>query len=75
MNGKIKTLVTDRGFGFITLDDGREVFFHRSALPNPNQFSDLDEGDQVEVEIEAAAAAPKGPRAKSVKLVSASTPA
>ncbi len=65
--------MTDRGFGFITLETGQEVFFHRSALANPNQFSDLDEGDQVEVDVDPAA--PKGPRARTLKLVSASTPA
>ncbi len=69
-NGTIKSLSSDRGFGFITLADGREVFFHRSALANPNQFSDLDEGDQVEVDVDPAA--PKGPRAKTVRLIETS---
>ncbi len=75
MKATIKRLVTDRGFGFLTLEDGKEVFFHRSALADPNQFADLDEDQQVEVEIETTAASPKGPRARTVKLVSASTPA
>ena len=32
MKGKIKKLISDRGFGFIIAEDGKEVFFHRTAL-------------------------------------------
>ena len=31
MNGTIKRLVSDKGFGFIAASDGNEYFFHRSA--------------------------------------------
>src|SRR5215216_2477214 len=30
--GTVKKLVSERGFGFITAEDGKEYFFHRSAL-------------------------------------------
>jgi CspA family cold shock protein len=49
MFGTIKKIVRDKGFGFITPDDGsEEVFFHRTRLaPNVN-FEDLREGEEVE---------------------------
>jgi CspA family cold shock protein len=49
MFGTIKKIVRDKGFGFITPDDGSdEVFFHRTRLaPNVN-FEDLREGEEVE---------------------------
>ncbi|MEO8898769.1 MAG: cold shock domain-containing protein, partial [Candidatus Dormibacter sp.] len=31
-NGTIKKVQSDRGFGFITAEDGQEYFFHRSGL-------------------------------------------
>ena len=59
--GTIKTLVPERGFGFIGGDDGKEDFFHRSAVAGYG-VGDLLEGQLVELEPEAAA--PKGPRAR-----------
>lgn len=63
MQGTIKRVVRDRGFGFIRSTEGREVFFHRSSLQGLN-FDTLKEGDTVEFEIEDG---PKGPRAASVR--------
>jgi len=65
--GKIKKLVGDRGFGFISDTDGREVFFHQSSLIDV-KFTDITEGQEVEFEIENSA---KGPRAINVKIVKA----
>ena len=62
--GKIKKVVRERGFGFISDTDGREVFFHQSSLID-TQFDALKEEDNVEFEIENS---PKGPRAINVKL-------
>ncbi len=62
--GKIKKLVRDRGFGFITDTDGREVFFHQSALTEV-QFDGLNEDQAVEFGVENS---PKGPRAINVKI-------
>ena len=67
--GTIKT-VTDRGFGFIQPENGREdVFFHRSALVDAS-FEQLRQGDHVTF---TAAHDPrgKGLRASDVHLVSA----
>ena len=61
--GKIKKLVRDRGFGFISDTDGREVFFHQSALVGMT-FDSLQEGSGVEFDIEKS---DKGPRAVNVK--------
>ena len=65
MQGTIKRIIRDRGFGFIRSTDGQEVFFHRSGLQQLN-FDGLKEGEQVEFEIERGE---KGPRATSVRAV------
>jgi len=67
--GKIKKLVRERGFGFISDTDGREVFFHQSSLID-TKFEALNEEQEVEFEIEKS---PKGPRGINVRLVSSST--
>ena len=52
MFGTIKKVVKDKGFGFITADDGGdEVFFHRSALSPKVYFDDLREGNQVQFDV------------------------
>jgi CspA family cold shock protein len=64
MNGKVKRLVTDKGFGFILAEDGSEYFFHQSAC-NGCRFDDLREGQNVTF---SKGQGPKGPRAEDVKL-------
>ena len=61
--GKIKRLIWNRGFGFISAEDGTEVFFHRSALQGVD-FDSLKEGDSVEFDVEKG---DRGPRAVNVK--------
>ena len=46
--GTIKKLVSDRGFGFITAEDGKEYFFHRNELETPSDFDRLAGGESVE---------------------------
>jgi CspA family cold shock protein len=66
MNGKIKRLVRDRGFGFIQPDGGGEdIFFHRTACGRGVNFDTLKENDRVSFE---AGNGPKGPRAEEVEL-------
>mgnify|MGYP005834054283 CR=1 FL=1 len=65
MQGVIKKLVADRGFGFIAADRG-DVFFHHSAVVD-GQFDDLKEGQRVEYELEQSRRTDRGPRASSVK--------
>jgi CspA family cold shock protein len=64
LKGKIKRLIRDRGFGFITAEDDKEVFFHRSALAEED-FDALEEGTSVEFNLEEG---PKGSRAVSVRV-------
>jgi len=63
--GTIKKLVSDRGFGFIAAEDGKEYFFHRTGLDSSINFDSLDGGERVSFEIEASQ---KGPRANRIKL-------
>jgi len=63
LKGKIKRVIRERGFGFISAEDGKEVFFHRSALQGVN-FDTLEEGNEVEFDVERG---DKGPRAVNVK--------
>lgn len=49
MTGKIKTLHTDKGYGFIRGEDGTDYFFHRSAVKNA-EFDTLKKGHEVTFE-------------------------
>ena len=66
--GTIKKVVSDRGFGFISGDDGKEYFFHRSGLQPSLEFDRLGGGEKVEFDVEAG---PKGPRAVRVRAEAA----
>jgi cold shock protein len=62
--GTIKKLVSDRGFGFITAEDGKDYFFHRDGLTASLDFDRLTGGEKVQFEIEPS---PKGARAKNIQ--------
>jgi cold shock protein len=64
MNGTIKRLVSDKGFGFVAAADGNEYFFHQSACVDGG-FDQLREGQSVTF---TTGHGPKGPRAESVRL-------
>ena len=64
MQGTIKRLVSDKGFGFILASDGNDYFFHNSACADA-RFNDLREGQPVTFD---RGQGPKGPRAENVKL-------
>lgn len=52
MNGTIKKLVSEKGFGFISSEgQEKDLFFHSNNLVGV-QFSDLREGDAVSYETE-----------------------
>ena len=51
MQGKIKKIIRDRGFGFISCESGDDIFFHRSVLIGIN-FNELEVGNNVTFEIE-----------------------
>jgi CspA family cold shock protein len=62
--GTVKKVVADRGFGFITGDDGKDYFFHRDALDGTIQFERLVGGEKVEFDAQSS---PRGPRAVNVR--------
>ena len=64
MEGKVRKLIWDRGFGFITAEDGKDVFFHHSSLSG-GDFNVLKQGVSVEFDLEEG---PKGQRAVNVKM-------
>lgn len=66
--GKVKLLVTKRGYGFIAPADGDDVFFAHNAVPS-HGFRKLELGQEVEFElIGGAGRSAKGPRAKLVTI-------
>ena len=65
VTGTIKWFNSAKGYGFITRDNGEDVFVHHSAI-QAEGFRSLDEGDQVEFTIEQG---PKGPAAAEVKRI------
>ncbi|MEA1884080.1 MAG: cold shock domain-containing protein [Thermotogota bacterium] len=63
--GTVKWFNTQKGYGFITKDDGDDVFVHYSAIQSDG-FKNLEEGQAVEFEISDGN---KGPQASNVTLV------
>ena len=63
VNGIVKRLVSDKGFGFIAADDGSEYFFHQSACATTS-FDELREGQAVTFD---RGQGPKGPRGENVR--------
>ena len=65
MDGTIKRMVSDKGFGFVAAADGNEYFFHQSAV-TAGTFDQLREGQAVTFNTGPG---PKGPRAENVRAV------
>jgi CspA family cold shock protein len=64
--GHVKWFNEKKGFGFISRDDGNDVFVHFSAIKRDG-FKSLYEGDEVEFEVTQG---PKGLQATNVVVVS-----
>jgi cold shock protein len=62
ITGTVKWFNTTKGYGFITREDGPDVFVHYSAI-QLDGFRNLEEGDRVEFSVEES---PKGPQASNV---------
>ena len=64
--GTVKWFSDEKGFGFITPDDGgKDLFVHHSGI-NSNGFRSLAEGAKVEYELGESA---KGPQATNVRII------
>ena len=63
MKGTVKWYNHFKGYGFISGEDGKDVFVHRTALTTG---TDIDENDSVEYEIETSE---RGPKALNVKML------
>ncbi len=63
--GKVKWFNSSKGYGFITTDDGTDVFVHHSDIQGEG-FKTLREGETVEFDITEGQ---KGPKAANVHKV------
>ena len=64
-NGTVKWFNERKGFGFIELENGSDVFVHFSAI-NSTGFKNLEDGARVTLDVEQG---PKGPSAANVTVV------
>lgn len=65
MKGTVKMFNKEKGFGFITSEDGSDVFFHYSEL-QVEGFKTAEQGDKVEFELQQS---DRGPRAANIRKV------
>ncbi len=64
-NGTVKWFNNQKGYGFISLESGKEVFVHHSAISGDG-FKSLEESQKVECEVQNG---PKGEQAVNVVKV------
>jgi len=64
--GKVKWFSNQKGYGFITPENGNDVFVHHSAIQGDG-YKTLEEGQEVEFEVTTG---PKGEQATNVVKVS-----
>lgn len=66
LNGSVKWFNSDKGFGFITPENGgKDVFVHFSGILG-DKFKTLNEGDRVEYNLQDS---PRGPSAIEVAVI------
>ena len=61
--GKVKWFSNKKGYGFITGDNGQEIFVHQTAIKSSG-FRTLEQGEQVDYNIIVS---DKGPKAENVQ--------
>ncbi len=64
VKGTVKWFSSEKGYGFISQENGPDVFVHHSGI-NAAGFKTLNEGDEVTFEIQQG---PKGPSAVNVTV-------
>lgn len=64
--GTVKWFNNQKGFGFITMEDGTDIFVHYSGIVSDKKFKSIEEGQTVEFEI---ADCEKGKQAINVTVV------
>lgn len=64
-NGIVKWFNDKKGFGFIEMEDGGDIFVHHTAI-NMTGFRTLEEGDRVTFDVEQS---DRGPAAKNVSKI------
>ena len=65
MNGTVKWFNGEKGFGFITGEDGNDVFAHFSQI-NSEGYKSLEEGQKVSYDVVKG---PKGPQAENITVI------
>ena len=65
--GKVKFFSAEKGFGFLSYDDGEDVFVHRDALPEG--VTELKKGQRVEFEAGVDPRNPGRARAENVRPI------
>jgi CspA family cold shock protein len=63
--GTVKWFSSEKGFGFISQEDGPDVFVHFSAIAGEG-YKNLEENQKVEFELSQG---PKGPQASNVRPI------
>ena len=65
MNGTVKWFNAEKGFGFVTGEDGNDVFAHFSQIQKDG-YKTLEEGQKVSYEVVKG---PKGPQAENIVIL------
>ncbi|MFA6143028.1 MAG: cold shock domain-containing protein [Candidatus Omnitrophota bacterium] len=65
VKGKVKWFSNQKGYGFITPENGKDVFVHHTAIQGEG-YKSLEEGQEVEFEIKEG---PKGEQAANVTKI------
>jgi CspA family cold shock protein len=63
--GKVKWFSNQKGYGFVTTEDGKDIFVHYSAIKGDG-YKSLNEGDAVEFQVTQG---PKGDQATDVTKI------
>jgi cold shock protein len=63
--GTVKWFNSEKGYGFIAVDGGQDLFVHYTAI-DMEGYRSLEDGQRVEFEVGRG---PKGPQAESVRVV------